>query len=197
MNPSVSQLTPNKLFLLFVPFLLLLAACDEHYTPRPKGYFRISFPEKHYEAYETRCPLTTEVPVYSKIEVLQTGNDSCWFNVYIPQHNARLHCTYLEVNRDLNAMIEDAYQFAFQHEMKADAIRRTSYQEDSSRVFAMVYDLEGDVASPIQFYATDSTQHFLRGSLYFEHIPNADSLNPVVNFLREDIIHLLTHIQWQ
>lgn len=177
--------------------LPLLMACDEHYTPRPRGYFRISFPEKHYQRYQTRCQLSTEVPVYSKIEVLQTGDDSCWFNVYIPEHRARLHCTYLEVDRDLNAMIEDAYQFAFKHEMKADAIRRTAFSADSSRVYAMMYDLEGDVASPIQFYATDSSHHFLRGSLYFEHIPNADSLAPVVHFLREDVVHLIEQIEWQ
>lgn len=197
MNPSVRQLTPNRTVFLALLSLLLFSACDEHFTPRPRGYFRISFPEKHYERYDTRCPLATEVPVYSKIEVLQTGNDSCWFNVYIPSHNARLHCTYLEVDRDLNAMIEDAYQFAFKHEVKADAIHRTAFREDSSKVYAMVYDLEGDVASPIQFYATDSTRHFVRGSLYFEHFPNADSLAPVIDFLRRDVLHMIEHIEWQ
>lgn len=186
----------NRL-LLFFAALVLLTSCDEHFTPRPKGYFRIGFPEKNYQPYNTRCPLATEVPAYSKVELLQTGNDSCWFNLYIPQHRARLHCTYLSVNGDLTKMVDDAYKFAFKHEMKADAIRRTTYVNDSAQVYGMVYDLEGDVASPIQFYATDSSAHFLRGSLYFEHVPNEDSLAPVIDFLREDIFHLMENIKWQ
>jgi gliding motility-associated lipoprotein GldD len=190
-------LTLNKALVLLIAAVTVFTACDEHYTPRPKGYFRISFPEKNYQRYDTRCPLSTEVPVYSKVEVLQTGDDSCWFNLFIPEHRARLHCTYLSVEGDLTRMVDDAYKFAFKHEMKADAINRTAYVNDSSRTFGMVYDLEGDVASPIQFYATDSTDHFIRGSLYFEHAPNEDSLAPVIAFLREDVSHLIESIEWQ
>lgn len=191
----MKKLTPE--FFLLLIAVLFFASCEENFTPRPRGFFRIAFPEKEYETYTTRCPLKSEVPIYSKIEILNTGNDSCWFNITIPRNHARIYCTYLSVDTDIHSMIEDAYQFAFKHEMKAEAIRRTELHIDSTRVHGMIYDLEGDVASPIQFFVTDSTQHFLRGSLYFEHAPNADSLAPVVDFLREDIVHFMEHIQWQ
>ena len=192
------QTLNNKyaLLILIGVIAFLLSGCDEHYIPKPRGYFRIELPEKQFEVYQTRCPLTTEVPVYAKIEVVNTGEDSCWFNVVMPRYNARVYCTYVPVQSDLDKLFDDAYKFAFKHEMKADAIQRSTFENDSNRVYGMVYDLKGDVASPIQFFATDSTDHFLRGSLYFNHEPNADSLQPVIDYLREDIVHMMETIQW-
>ena len=192
------QTLNNKYLLLALIGMIafLLSGCEEHYIPKPRGYFRIELPEKKFEVYQTRCPLATEVPVYSKIEVVNTGEDSCWFNVVMPRYNARLYCTYVPVQSDIDKLFDDAYKFAFKHESKADAIQRSTFQNDSTRVYGMVYDLKGDVASPIQFFATDSTDHFLRGSLYFNHEPNADSLQPVIEYLREDILHMMETIQW-
>ncbi|MCH2198337.1 MAG: gliding motility lipoprotein GldD [Flavobacteriales bacterium] len=187
----------NILILCFFALIATLTSCEENYTPRPRGYFRIDFPEKTYDVYTTRCPLITEIPVYSKVEILDSGNDTCWFNIVMPRYNARLYCTYLMVDQDIHLMIDAAYKFAFKHEMKAEAIARTELHVDSTRVHGMVYDLEGDVASPVQFYVTDSTNHFLRGSLYFDHAPNADSLAPVVDFIRRDITHMMETVKWQ
>lgn len=184
-------------FSLLILCLMTLAACEEHYTPRPRGYFRIDLPAKEYVAYDTPCPLKTEIPTYSKVEVLNEGVDSCWFNLVVPKHKARIYFTYLSVEDNVHMLLDDAYKFAFKHEMKADAILRTNFRVDSSRVFGMIYDLEGNVASPLQFFATDSVNHFIRGSLYFEHAPNADSLKPVVSYLREDVVHLLENIEWK
>jgi len=188
--------TPN----FFVFCLLLtgtvLLSCTEHYTPKPRGYFRIQLPEKNYVVYTPQCPVSIEVPSYGKIERLNTHPDSCWFNVYIPKHKARIHLTYRAVEGDVTPLLEDAYNFAFKHEMKANSIKRTHYENDSNRVFGTLYDLTGNVASPLQFYVTDSTRHFFRGALYFQHIPNADSIAPVLNFVREDVVHLIETMRW-
>lgn len=173
------------------------AGCEEHYTPRPRGYFRIELPEKNYTGYEARCGIQVEVPVYSRIELLSEHPDSCWFNVYLPRQKARIHLTYMPVQNNLQPLLEDAYGFAFQHEIKANAINRTVYTNDSTGVYGMLYDLKGDVASPLQFYVTDSTRHFLRGALYFQHIPNADSIAPVLDFVRQDALHLIETLRWE
>ncbi len=171
--------------------------CTEHVTPRPKGYFRIELPEKNYQSFTPNCPMTLQIPTYSRVETVSEHPDSCWFNLYMPRHKARLHMTYVAVSGDLTPLLEDAYTFAFKHEMKANAIKRTTYTNDSSRVFGMLYDLTGNVASPLQFYVTDSTSHFLRGSLYFMHSPNADSIAPVLEYVRADALHLIETLKWQ
>lgn len=191
-------LSRNSFFIL--PILLaaiVFTGCEEHFTPKPRGYFRITMPEKSYAAYRPDCPVEMQVPTYSKVEVVSDNPDSCWFNVYVPKHKARIHFTYIPVGDDLTPLLEDAYNFAFKHEMKANAIKRTVYTNDESRVYGMIYDLTGNVASPLQFYVTDSVNHFVRGSLYFQHIPNADSIAPVVRFLRDDAVHLIETLQWR
>ncbi len=198
MTKQPTKFTPRTANLVLLVLLAVaLNACEEHFTPKPRGYFRIELPEKDYKTYEARCGLQVEVPAYSRIELLSENPDSCWFNIYMPRQKARLHLTYVPVENNLQPLLEDAYGFAFKHEMKANAINRTVYQNDSTQVYGMLYDLKGDVASPLQFYVTDSSRHFLRGAVYFQHIPNADSIAPVLEFVRADALHLIETLRWQ
>jgi len=59
------------------------------------------------------------------------------------------------------------------------------------------FDLGGNTATANQFFVTDSTQHFLRGALYFDATPNADSLGVVNNFLKKDLLHLIQTLRWR
>ena len=60
-----------------------------------------------------------------------------------------------------------------------------------------MYEIEGNAASAYQFHLTDSTNHFVRGSLYFNNIPNQDSIQPVLEFVKEDITHLFETFVWK
>ena len=176
---------------------VLLMCIRVSYVPKPRGYFRIDFPEKSYANYEGKCPFSFELPAYTKVELIRSESyDSCWFNVSFPRHNAKVHFTYLPVHNNLELYLEDAYVFAFKHEVKANAISRTQYHNPDSRVSGLLYDIKGNVASNLQFYATDSTNHFLRGALYFEVKPNQDSLAPVIDFIKADVVHLLETLEW-
>lgn len=193
----MNKLSLKQIGLLVLLFGVTFVSCDEHYTPKPRGYFRIAFPQKDYLSYQPACPIDLEVPKYSRIELINDNEDSCWFNIYVPKHRARLHITYIPVEGEVTPLLEDAYNFAFKHEVKANAIKRNLYENSDSKVYGMFYDLTGNVASPLQFYVTDSSRHFLRGSLYFQHSPNADSIAPVVEFIREDVVHLIETLRWR
>jgi gliding motility-associated lipoprotein GldD len=185
-------------FLLVLAFPAL-AGCEEEYVPKPHGYFRIALPEKSYRQYDSSCPLSFEIPQYSRIELFREhmSEDSCWFNIYYPQLKARVHCTYVPVGSNFNNLIRDAYGFAAKHEIKASALRRTMVDDTTRKVFGIIYDIEGEAASPLQFFLTDSTSHFFRGSLYFFNAPNPDSVAPVLAFLREDLLHMAETLQWK
>ncbi len=183
--------------LLLIIFLSTIA-CEKNVVPKPRGYFRIEMPEKNYSSYNSDCPFELQVPAYSRIEIIrESTNDSCWFNIAYPRFNAKLHLTYLPIEQNLDTYLEDAYTFAFKHEMKANAIKRTEFYSEEQKVSALIYDLKGNVATSLQFYATDSLNHFLRGALYFHNSPNSDSIAPVLDFLREDLIYLIENIEWE
>ncbi len=171
---------------------------EETGVPKPRGYFRIALPESEYRLYDSECPLSMEVSTSAQVELFRDrmSVDSCWFNIYYPKYNARIHCTYMPVNNRLPELIEDAYGFAAKHEMKASALRRTMVSDSLRKVYGIVYDIEGDAASNAQFFLTDSTNHFLRGALYFFNPPNPDSIAPVLSFVRGDINRIAQTLQW-
>jgi gliding motility-associated lipoprotein GldD len=178
--------------------VILAAACKQSFTPKPAGYLRIDYPEKSYHLYSDQEFFQFEIPDYSVVEI-DSGPASRdgWLNVAVPQLNGRIYMSYKPVGDNLTALITDCRELAYKHTVKAQAIEETPFIERDENRFGMVYDLKGDVASAVQFFITDSTRHFLRGSLYFNVRPNRDSLNPVIDFLREDIIHLIETTQWK
>ena len=159
---------------------------------------RIDFPEKKYTAFTTDCPFDFEIPTYSKMK-LNAGKNSepCWYNLEFPSLKATLHLSYKAVNNNLSKYLDDAHEIANKHQIKATGLEEIPVIRDSAKVYGLVFDIAGNTASSIQFYLTDSTKHFLRGSLYFNAVPNADSLKIVVDFLKKDILHLINTANWK
>ena len=187
----------NKLyFIVLTATIFLLAACNnDKPIPKPRGYFRIDLPEKAYKTYDDECPFVFELPVYAFI--IKDDEDYCWLDVYFPLNQATIYLTYKQINNDLNLHLEDSHEFVYKHSVKADAIEEIRFENDSLGVYGMLYNLKGNTASQIQFFLTDSTSHFLRGSLYFDVSPNKDSLAPVIDFIREDIVHIMESFHWK
>ena len=194
----------RKLFAGIVLMALALTAWwfwndNNPIVPKPRAYFRIDLPEKEYRSYESVCPMNLEVSTAAQIEVFRDRQsaDSCWFNIYYPRHNVRIHCTYIAVGNRFDELVNDAYGFAAKHEMKASGLRRTMVSDSTRDVHGIIYDIEGDAASNVQFFLTDSTRHFLRGALYFFNAPNPDSIAPVLDFVRSDIDRIAQTLEWR
>ncbi len=190
----------GKSYIFFSAILLVVFSCNNknNYTPKPKGYYRIDFPEKSYQKFRSECPYTFEYPSYSEIIIdpENTGN-KCWLNIYFPHLNGDIHISYKKVNNNnLQTYIEDSRNLAYKHTIKAEAIGEQVYKDQDKNVYGILYELKGNVASPMQFFMTDSSDHFIRGSLYFRTEPNKDSLAPVINFVKEDIRHLIETLTW-
>ena len=117
--------------------------------------------------------------------------------MFVPRLHATVYCSYFPVNNDLEKHIAKAYDFTLMHEVKATAIRRTQVRIDSTKMYGIIYDLEGEAASQLQFFVTDSMNHFMRGVLYFRNKPNADSLAPCLKFMREDVVHMIETMRWK
>jgi len=188
----------NKLPLIPVALLLLFAfSCgDNSYTPKPTAYPRTDFPEKEYETFSNDCPFEFEHGVYTQITSANSTENPCWMNIDYPFLKARIHFSYNKVDNDLNKYLEDARTLVYRHIVKADAITEDEYINKDKRVYARVYKLDGNTSSSIQFYATDSANHFVRGALYFNARTNVDSLAPAIAFIQEDIWRIVESLEW-
>ena len=186
--------------ILLLALGLLFCSCEEEafFSPKPRGYPRIQFPEKVYRHYDSVCPYQFEIPVYSRIEPdRHKGAEPCWLNVEFPTFKATLHLSYKKIENNLSTFLDDSHDFANRHQIKATGLEEIPILLDSSRVYGLLFDISGNTASNVQFYLTDSTRHFLRGALYFNAVPNSDSLRIVVDFLKKDILHLIHTTQWK
>jgi len=190
------KIKPKLLF--FLIFAFFLTGCSENYTPKPRGYFRITFPEKSYKNFESNAPYMFEIPGYSVI--LEDSSDMAepwWYNLVFPEMKGTIHISYKNIKDNLNKYIEDSRSLVYKHTIKADAINEQTFVNQDKHIFGVLYEIKGNAASPYQFFITDSTKHFLRGALYFNVYPNKDSLAPVFKFIKKDIIHLMESVEWK
>lgn len=177
-----------------------LTSCEDTYVPKPSSYPRIEYPEsKDYQLYNAECPFTFKTPQYSEVvRDTQSGAQDCWLNINYKPFNAKLHLSYKPVStfKDFYEMSEDARTFAFKHTTKAEDISERYYRT-ANGVSGILYEIEGNTASSVQFFATDSINHYVRGALYFNTRPNKDSLEPVIKYLRTDIDTLIQSLKWK
>ncbi|HOP14346.1 gliding motility lipoprotein GldD [Lentimicrobium sp.] len=186
---------------LLVAVLLaaMMTACGDPPVPKPRGYFRIDLPQREYRLLDSIYPYTFEIPVYAKITGdPNAGEEPYWINIDFPAYKGRIHLSYKAVDNNLSTFTEDAHQLVMKHIPKASAIDEIRIDNEALKVHGLIYDIKGaGAASPYQFFATDSTRHFIRGALYFNVLPNNDSLAPVIEFLKGDIRHMLETLKWK
>ncbi len=198
------RIAPDKMVHRVSVLLLLilgLAACTRSHIPKPKGYFRIEFPPHEYRslADSVDCPYTFSYSEHAVVVQSQRNTaHPCWLNIVYPRFRAQLHLTYKPIDGGaLRRYLEESHKLAYEHQLKATNILSRGIHQDSHRVHGTYYLIKGPVASSLQFHVTDSTNHFLRGSLYFNITPNIDSLRPVIDYLKKDVEHLVESVRWR
>lgn len=187
---------------IVILFLLGLLACqqDEVSTPKPKAYFRIYFPEKKYQTLADNSPYTFRYPSYARIEDDKEMDAlKYWKNLQFKDFNGTLHLTYYDIfsAKSYNEMTENARSLAMKHTIKADAIDQKTINFPDKKVYGIYYSIEGNTASSVQFFLTDSSSHYLRGALYFNEKPAYDSISPIIKFIKQDIDTLIGSFRWK
>lgn len=175
------------------PLVVLLVACSDSYTPKPRAFFKLDLPDKEYRKIDVICDFSFEKPIYSMLKKI---NQDCFYNLEFPDQNGVLHISYLPLKDNLLEHIEESRSLAYKHDIMADAISESAYINNEYKVYGLLYDYAGVTATATQFYLTDSTDHFFRGALYF-NTEVTDSLLPINNFLKEDVKHIIESFRWK
>jgi gliding motility-associated lipoprotein GldD len=182
---------------------LLILSCNSSPVPKPKGYFKIDFPEKKYVLFDQPgYPYTFEYPVYGTVVKDSTFFDNqpendYWINIDFPGFEGRLHMSYKVVGpNQFSKLVDDAFKMTSKHTLKATSIDEIPIKGGPG-VSGFIFDVGGNAATGKQFFVTDSSRHFLRGALYFNSTPNYDSIQPVDQFLYKDMEHLIQTLKWK
>ncbi len=199
-----------KIFLqvLFATITIaLLTQCEEPViTPKPRGYPKVTLPEKGFKEFSgDYCNMKFKYPAYAEVQrnkyfFGEEAPNDCWFNLYFPDFDAKLHCSYTPIDKENNIehLQKQAFKMTDWHTKKANYIDEKIF-ENENHVIGMTFDVKGPAASPIQFFLTDSLQqaHFFRGAFYFNSQVNTDSLAPMYAFIKEDLKVMLNTFEWK
>ena len=193
-------------------------SCNSDFTPKPRAYYNIELPKHTYKTFDEKSfPYSFEYPVYASIsqEGDSTGANPYWINVDFEKFNGHIYISYKKINGNsiykvktssgykdslvkntFEGLREESYKLTYKHTVKASGIIDSSFVSDHGSTGVYFY-VAGDAATSRQFYITDTTNHFLRGALYFDAAPNADSLSMVSDFLDVDMKHLVKTFKWR
>ena len=174
-------------------------------TPKPRAYPRVDFPTQgEVRSFSSDgCPFTFEYPSYTKVVRDSTffnrePGHPCWFDLVTEDLQGRLHLSYYPVTTParFEELVQDAFQLSGKHNSKANFIEEVAFR-NSPEVTGIIFQMEGPVASPYQFFITDSTTHFLRGALYVNAKSKPDSLRPIYDFLIRDADQVIRTFSWE
>ena len=183
--------------------IVMFSGCNSEYTPKRRGYFQIHFPQKEYRPFnQPGYPYSFEYPIYANVLkdssfFGEATENPWWINIDFPQFNARIYVSYKEIGKNkFDKLVSDAFTLTNKHTTKAYSID-DSIINTTNNIHGVFFRVGGEVATANQFFLTDSTKHFLRGSLYFDATPNEDSLAIVNHFMIEDVKHLINTFKWK
>ena len=176
----------------------LLTGCGKSSIPRPYGYFRVDLPKHAYRTIDTLgLPYRFDLPKNAILISRATPSEKYWVDIYYPKLNASIYCSFKPVKGNLIDLLEETRKIVYKHSVRTDGIGEKVFEHPEKNVHGILYDLAGNTASSVQFVLTDSTQHFFRGALYFNNVPNKDSIAPMSNYIREDVVRIMESFEWK
>lgn len=183
----------TKIAFLFLTSALFFTSCNKEAKPKPDSFLRLEYPNPVYKNFDETCAFSFQKNELSIVE----QDKNCAFKINYPKLKATIYMNYKPVNGDLNKLLKDAQKLTYDHTIKADGIIEQPFVNPDSKVYGMFYEVEGNAATNVQFYATDSVKNFVVGSLYFYAKPNYDSIYPAAAYIKDDIRRIMESIQWK
>ncbi|MBU2019338.1 MAG: gliding motility lipoprotein GldD [Bacteroidetes bacterium] len=168
---------------------------DNNFIPKPPTYLKLDLPTPKYISFSDSCPYTFEIPSFYSLKTVLAGE--CHKDIDLGPLNGVIHFSYIPMVEPLSAYVNYSIDKVDEHKIKATAINDTRFIDTAHHVFGTLFELKGDVASPFQFYLTDSTKNFVSGVVYFNSQPNYDSLKPSLDYLKKDLLHMIETFRWK
>lgn len=185
-------------YTLFIALILISISCRQDISiPKPKAFLKLDYPTAEYQDTDSKLPFLFDKNMFSTLEIIKKNNTIEGINLVYNPLNAAIYVSYKSVDNNLDDLLKSSLSITQQHAKIAHSVSEKEFTNNISRVYGKIFDLSGPVASQIQFYATDSINHFLSGALYFNIKPNYDSIYPATRYIQNDIIQLMESLEWK
>ena len=179
--------------------LLSLTGCKEETIsyPRPYAYPRINLPEHSYSSYSSpTCDFSFEYPAFGEVEQ-QKSMDSCIADIYYPPFDCKWHLTYRNIpesGKTRSQHFEEYRKLVYKHSPKITKIDEFDLKTPNGT--GTMFELYGNVGTPAKiFFGND--EHLVMMSFYFNTAEKNDSLAPVIAFMKQDMEHMVTSLNWR
>lgn len=190
--------------ILFLCFFVSSCSNSPNPRPLPRMYPRVVFPERNEVVFSKDiCNMTFKYPDYFNYVQDTSFFDSrpihpCWFDMNALSLNASIHFSYYPIS-DRSAydkLINDVYKMVGEHNIMATFRSEKPIMNEKENAFGLAFEIEGEVASPLQFFLTDSTRNFVRASLYFNAKVDPDSTKIIYDYIKQDIDLMIRSWEW-
>jgi len=181
-------------YLIVTAMLFSIFGCKDDVLPKPAGKLRLDYPIARYGSFDSDCPYGFYVNGDATVK-----KKGCNFEISYPKMKATVYITYKPIHDalDRTKLLKDAQSLTYKHVIKADEIVEQPFMNPQKNVYGMFYSVGGNAATNSQFYLTDSTRHFVTGSLYFYAKPNYDSIFPAVDYIKNDLQTMMETMYWK
>ncbi|MDO1512589.1 gliding motility lipoprotein GldD [Maribacter confluentis] len=182
----------NSVLIGLIVSLLFVAGCQDDPIPKPKAKMRLEYPQGKLAELETENFSFK----YNELAIAELNDDKA-FTISYPEMKGAIFLSYMKIDGNLEKLIHDSKRLSYEHAAKADNIVEQPYVNPNKRVYGALFEVQGNAASQSQFFVTDSTSHFLTGSVYFYTKPNYDSILPAAAYLQNDIRGIIETLEWK
>lgn len=177
--------------LLLLLVSIIICNCTVRSDKRQQAYLPL-MPQAVYSLSPDSLPFRFEVSDQASFSSRKTKKGEYFCDVDYPALQAHLYCTWHEITPErFSQMAEESHKLAYQHSLMAETIQEKMYVNDSLKVYGILYDIAGNVATPVQVGLTDSVSFFFNASLYFNTTSTSDSIAPVLEYVRKDIRRMM------
>ena len=183
--------------ILLISSIIIVSSCkDEIIVPKPKAFLSLKYPKPSYNKIDNELPFSFDLNNLVKIENIVEKKDNFDVKLNYDLINASIYLNYIKIENNFDELIRQNNFNLNNHAKVAIKASKQDFSDENRKVYGTLYELIGPVASPSQFYVSDSIDNFLAGTLFFKIKPNYDSLLPAIYYAKNDIIRLIETIKW-
>ena len=173
-------------------FFIFLMSCSNHTTtPKPKAFLYNEVSVPNYVFYKSACGYSFFINSENQIDF-----ENCNVKIKNSSLNSILYLSSINIKDNFSLIDSDFTKKIQENSINAFAVNVSEYNDVENRVFAKYFSFVGNAPSNTQFYITDSTSVYLKGSLYFDSKPNYDSLLPSIHLINNDIRKMIQTFNW-
>ena len=187
----------HKILFLFSLFFFHFSCDETNYLPREKGFLRLEFEKPTYDTFSSEASKLNFIfnNAYSSFEIVSDEK------IVLKYKDIKIDLVLSDVELENLSSFEESirnfYMFLEPHRKKSNQISIKEFTSVDNKRFAKVFEMRGPVASPLQFYVTDSINHFLFGSMNVMVKSNYDSIYPSIMYVKNDIFSIIESVNWE